>query len=600
MNIFNFFTLFGGLAMFLYGMQLMSASLKQHSSGTLKVVMEKLTGNPVKAFFLGAIFTAVIQSSTATIVITSGLVAAGILSLHQSIGILVGANVGTTVTGQIIRLLDLSDSSGWLEFFKPSTLAPIALIIGIVLIMGFKKEGMVAVGNIAMGFGILFSGLLTMTNSVSTLSDTGVFDSLFTNLDSSPFFGYFIGAVVAFILQSSSATVGILQAFSMTGMLTFKGIYATLGGVYLGDCVTTAIVCSIGAKPDARRVGIINILFNLGKTVLVIIAVVVAHQVGWLDAIWDAPLNSGGIANANTIFNLASSIVLFPFLNLFENLSKKMVKDEEVATSKYADKIAALNPVFVSTPALALGSCFEVLITMLTIAKNNIDKAIGLLYEYDEKVVAEINSEEDEIDYMTDKLSNYLIDLSKGLSEDLHIRIMNEYYKVVTQAERLGDHAVNICEEATDLHNNKLQFSDIALEELSIMKKLLDDILEQTLDAFTKKEIALAKDIEPLEEVVDDLVNVLRDNHIERLRAGKCNVIMDKDFLNLLTDVERVSDICSNIGIAIVSRLVPELESQTHAYVSKLHQGVDADFNKSFEEAHKKYFTMIESIKKED
>lgn len=248
MNIFSFFTLFGGLAMFLYGMRLMSSSLKQHSSGTLKVVMEKLTGNPVKAFLLGMLFTAVVQSSTATIVITSGLVAAGILSLHQSLGIIIGANVGTTITGQIIRLLDINDSAaGWLQFFKPSTLAPIALIIGIVIIMGFKKESMITMGNIAMGFGILFSGLMSMTNSVSSLSETGIFDSLFTNLDTNPFFGYAVGATVAFILQSSSASVGILQAFSMTGLLSFKGIYATLVGIYLGDCVTTAIVCTYGS-----------------------------------------------------------------------------------------------------------------------------------------------------------------------------------------------------------------------------------------------------------------------------------------------------------------------------------------------------------------
>lgn len=594
MNIFSFFTLFGGLAMFLYGMRLMSSSLKQHSSGTLKVVMEKLTGNPVKAFLLGMLFTAVVQSSTATIVITSGLVAAGILSLHQSLGIIIGANVGTTITGQIIRLLDINDSAaGWLQFFKPSTLAPIALIIGIVIIMGFKKESMITMGNIAMGFGILFSGLMSMTNSVSSLSETGIFDSLFTNLDTNPFFGYAVGATVAFILQSSSASVGILQAFSMTGLLSFKGIYATLVGIYLGDCVTTAIVCSIGAKPDAKRVGIVNILFNLCKTAVVLVLVTIAHSFGWLSSIWDAPLSSGGIANTNTVFNLGCSVILFPILGLFERLSLKIIKDEEAPKSKYADKIAALNPVFVATPALALRSCYDILCTMLSGARTNIDKAYGLLSDFKQSDVTEINEEEAEIDYMTDKLSNYLIDLSQGLKEDMHIHILNEYYKVVTQAERLGDHAINICEEACELHENNLSFSEEALKELSVTKKLLDEILDKMYLAFSKRDIDAANAIEPLEEVVDDIVNLLRDNHLERLREGKCNVVMDKDFLNLLIDIERISDICSNIGIAVVTRSNPAIESHSHEYISKLHHGDDKVFNEAYSSAHTRYFGQL-------
>ena len=249
MDIFNIITLFGGLAMFLYGMRIMGNGLKESSSGALKNTMSKVTGTPVKAFLLGLIMTAVIQSSTATIVITSGLVGAGIISLHQSLGIIVGANVGTTVTGQIIRLLDLNTSgTSFLQFFKPSTLAPLALIVGIIFIMGKPFRTADKVGRIVIGFGILFSGLMNMTSAVSTLTETGIIESLFSRLGENPFIGYLIGAGVAFVLQSSSATIGILQAFSTSGMLTFSAIYAVLVGVYLGDCVTTAIVCNIGAK----------------------------------------------------------------------------------------------------------------------------------------------------------------------------------------------------------------------------------------------------------------------------------------------------------------------------------------------------------------
>jgi phosphate:Na+ symporter len=299
--------------MFLYGMRLMGDSLKENSSGTLKKAMSKVTNNPLKAFVLGLLVTALIQSSTATIVITAGLVGAGILSLHQSLGIIVGANVGTTVTGQIIRLLDI-DSSGvtWLRFLQPSTLAPIALVVGIILIMTGLFKNSRSIGNIAIGFGILFSGLLNMTGAVNSLAESGIIDNLFAGLGRNPFVGYATGAGVAFMLQSSSATIGILQAFSSTGMLMFRSIYSVIMGVYLGDCVTTAIVISIGSKAEARRVGLVNILFNLSKTLLVLIGVTAAHKLGLLDKLWDSPFNSGVIANTNTVFNLGCALALLP------------------------------------------------------------------------------------------------------------------------------------------------------------------------------------------------------------------------------------------------------------------------------------------------
>ena len=327
MSIFNVISLFGGLAMFLYGMRMMGDGLKESSSGSLKRVMERVTGTPIKAFLLGLIMTAVIQSSTATIVITSGLVGAGIISLHQSLGIIVGANVGTTVTGQIIRLLDLNASgTSVLQFFKPSTLAPLALIIGIVIIMSGK--GSDKLGRIVIGFGILFSGLLGMTDAVATLSQTGIIESLFSRLGENPIIGYLIGAGVAFVLQSSSATIGILQAFSMSGLLTFNAIYAVLVGIYLGDCVTTAIVCNIGAKPDSKRVGVVNILFNLSKTALILIGVNLAHRLGLLGGLWTRTVFSGDIANTNTVFNLTCALLMFPMLSAYEKLSLKLVKDE--------------------------------------------------------------------------------------------------------------------------------------------------------------------------------------------------------------------------------------------------------------------------------
>lgn len=320
---FSVLAMLGGLAMFLYGMRIMSNNLKESSSGTLKVVMEKVTNNPIKAFLLGLIVTGIIQSSTACIVITSGLVAAGIIRFENSIGVIVGANVGTTVTGQIIRLLDVqSDEDSLLNLFTPNTLSAIAMIVGIVIIMGFSFKNANNIGTIVIGFGLLFYGLLAMKDAVSSFQDS--LGGLFTSLGDKPILGYLSGAGVAFILQSSSATVGILQAFSSAGQeLTFKAVYIILCGIYLGDCVTTAIVCSIGAKPDAKRVGLVNILFNLSETILVVIAVNVVRMFGALDTLWDLPLTAGGIANTNTVFNLSCAILLLPLVGCILQDSEK-------------------------------------------------------------------------------------------------------------------------------------------------------------------------------------------------------------------------------------------------------------------------------------
>ncbi|MBR5360330.1 MAG: Na/Pi cotransporter family protein, partial [Lachnospiraceae bacterium] len=443
MIIFNIISLLGGLAMFLYGMRLMGTSLKEGSSGALKNVLERVTDNYFKAFLLGIAVTAIIQSSTATIVITSGLVAAGIISLDQSMGIIIGANVGTTVTGQIIRLLDVNaEGTSFLRLFQPVTLAPLALIIGVSMVMFFKFRRSDNIGNIAIGFGILFSGLLNMTAAVSEFASTGIVDRLFSNLGDNPILGYLTGAGIAFVLQSSSATIGILQAFSLAGNIPFRSIYSVIVGVYLGDCVTTAIVCSIGAKQDAKRVGIINILYNLSKSVVVIFGVILAKSFGLLDAIWDMPFRSGGIANTNTIFNLGCALLLLPAVKLFKRTSYRIVKDEPQKENKYADKVTALNPVFFSTPAIALRSCYAALMAMYNASCESINKAYDIIEKFDEKKFSEILEEEENIDMLTDRVDNYLVELSPHVSENNFILILTQYHKIVSEFEHLGDSAV--------------------------------------------------------------------------------------------------------------------------------------------------------------
>lgn len=594
MYIFNVISILGGLALFLYGMRLMGNSLKEGQSGALKMVMSKVTDNVFKAFILGVFVTAVIQSSTATIVITAGLVAAGIISLDASLGIIVGANVGTTVTGQIIRLLDISeDSAVILQFLQPSTLAPLALVLGIVFIMFCKFKKSDNIGNVAVGFGILFTGLLNMTAAVNGLKESGVIDKLFLSLGDNPIMGYIVGAFVAFVLQSSSATIGILQAFSKAGDIPFKVVYVMLVGIYLGDCVTTAIVCSIGAKNDQKRVGIVNILFNLSETVIVLVVVIAVRHFGLLDALWDKSMTPGSIANTNTIFNLGCSILLLPFIKHYGKASRRIVKDTEVPAGKYDDKIAALNPVFFKTPAIAFNGCFDCLKAMLSASEDNIRKAFGLLAEFKEEEFDAINEEEENIDHLTDCVDTYLIDLSPSVKEDLHVRILTEYHKVVKEFERLGDHAVNIAEDAKELSDGDNKLSPEALKELSVALELIEKIMAYTTVAFEKRDVESARHIEPLEEVMDDMINMLHDNHLQRLREGKCTVQTGIVFLDVLSNMERIADICSNVGVAIVARVNPETASLAHTYISSLHQGGDAVFNEEYLRAHDEMFEKL-------
>ncbi|MBP5384490.1 MAG: Na/Pi cotransporter family protein [Lachnospiraceae bacterium] len=592
--VLNIISLLGGLAMFLYGMRLMGANLKEGSSGTLKLAMEKVTNNPIKAFFLGLAVTAIIQSSTATIVITSGLVAAGIISLDQSLGILVGANVGTTITGQIIRLLDVNAEAGsFLQFFQPSTLAPLALTLGMLLIMGFRFKRSDSVGNIAVGFGILFSGLLNMTSAVSSFANSGFLTTLFANLGDNPFLGYLAGAGIAFVLQSSSATVGILQAFSMAGDIPFRTIYVMIVGVYLGDCVTTAIVCSIGAKPDAKRVGIVNILFNLCKTILVILAVEIIYRVGLLDTLWNRPMHSGGIANINTIFNLSSAILLLPIVRLYKKMSYVIIKDEPAKEDPYAAQISALNPVFFSTPALALRSCYDILTIMFELAYDGINRAFGLVTNFDEKVYKEILENEEHIDRLTDCVDNYLVQLSPHTTEEHFNRILTQYHKLISEFEHLGDAAVYIAEAARKKDEENVEFTEVALKELSLTRLLLNSILDYARMAFEKRDIDSAYHIEPLEEVMDDMIHTLHDNHLARLREGTCSIRAGILLMEILTNLERIADTCSNIGVATIVRVHPEKTDAMHTFISSMHQGNDSVFNREYQKARELYFTQL-------
>ena len=597
MTLFNVISLFGGLALFLYGMRLMGNGLKESSSGALKTAMEKVTNNPVVGFFLGMLVTALIQSSTATIVLTSGLVGAGVITLHQSLGVIIGANVGTTATGQIIRLLDLNGGGGasWVDLFKPSTLAPVAAIIGILMLMSVKTRHSGMVGQIAMGFGILFTGLLNMTAAVSPLSGSESFARMFVGLSDTPVLGFLAGTGVAFLIQSSSATIGILQALSTTGVLTFSSIYAIIIGVNIGDCVTTAIVCAIGSKADAKRTGIVHILFNICGSALVILAVMLLRKTGALDALWDSPLTSGGIANVHTVFRLAAAVVLLPVCGQFEKLSRVIVKDDGRLGTSVERELELLDEKFFSSPALALSGASDAISTMSKLAAEGVMNAMDVLLDYDQHKIDVINENEDSIDLLADRVDNYLIKLSPHVQMGYGNELLNYYIQCFSEFERIGDYAVNLTENAQELREKDIALTEPARRELRILRDILQEILGYAHQSFAALDMRAAQHIEPVEEVVDDLVAAMRANHIKRVRDGKCTTVAGLTYLDILVNIERISDQCSNLGVYTLSQSDSKIMSNHHEYIRQLHMGVSEEFNTKYQETHDKYFSELEA-----
>lgn len=598
MDIFDIITLLGGLAMFLYGMRLMGNGLKEGSSGALKKAMEKVTNNPIKSFLLGLGITAIIQSSTATIVITSGLIGAGILTLEQSLGIVVGANLGTTVTGQIVRLLDAEEGGfSILQFFKPSTLAPVALIIGVIIIMTAKLKNSNMIGNIVIGFGILFTGLMSMTGAVDSLSETGIFESLFSTFTDRPLLAYLVGIIMSSILQSASASVAILQAFSISGSMAFSSVYPVLLGIFIGDALTTALVCSIGSTPDSKRVGIVHMIFNIGKTVVVFAGVFILLQTGVLSGLWTKPMTPGSIANVNSLFNLICGIILFPALKMMMRASLKIVKVAKVEPSPYTPLLKALSPTFFETPALALRSCYDVLNKIFDMSVASYHTAMGLFKDYDENKFQKIYDDEHSIDMLTDETCKYLMKMSSYVKNDNEVLIFDEYEKVVPEFERLGDHAMNLAEFSQKLAKGEDDFSPAGHAELKVLSELIDEVLIRTEKAFKNRDVQAAKEIEPLEEVVDDLVSTINQNHFERLRTGECKLYAGMIFLDVLIDMERMSDSCSNVGLSIISRV--ELGGiQPHEYTHELHHSSEW-FNQEYTRLREEYLNKLDKAKAE-
>lgn len=589
--------LLGGLAMFLYGMEIMGDGLKQGSGTALKNVLGKLTHNVVLGVLTGALVTAVIQSSTATIVLTVGLIGAGILNLRQAVSIVMGANIGTTVTAQIIRLMDIESGSGsLLAFFKPDFLAPVALILGIILIMFVKKESLKNIGLIAMGFGILFMGLLSMTDAVEPLSSSPAFASILSYFSDMPMVGILTGLVLTVIVQSSSAMVGILQALSSTGVMTFELVYPIIMGINLGTCVTTAMVCSIGSSKDAKRTGVVHIVFNTIGTILFMIAMTIIRSAGGFAGLWESVVDSGVIANFQTIFNLITAIVLLPFTNLLVWIACKFVKDDEEPETVYPE-LAALDKKLMGVPAVALGGVTKVAANMAATAKENIELSLKQFKKYDEKRAEMIASNEERLDVFTDRADNYMIELSGNIEQESDNRKRSVLMRCIRDVERIGDYATNFDEMAKKFHEEELSFSEGAREELAIITDAVLEILRLTVEAIETDNEYIVRRIEPLEEVIDDMVLLLKDRHTARLCKGVCSINSGLIFMDVLTYFERTADQCSNIAMLLLAKDNEEIMKNHHLYLQELHASADQSYLAEQENRKEQYLIPLKNVK---
>lgn len=589
--------LLGGLAMFLYGMEIMGDGLKQGSGTALKNVLGKLTNNVFLGLLTGALVTAVIQSSTATIVLTVGLIGAGILNLRQAVSIVLGANIGTTITAQIIRLMDIDSSGGSiLSFFKPDTLAPLALIIGIILVMFIKKEGSKNVGMIALGFGVLFTGLMSMTAAVEPLSQSDAFVDALSYFANMPVLGIFTGLVLTVIIQSSSAMVGILQALSSTGVLTFDLVYPIVMGINLGTCVTTAMVCSIGSSKDAKRTGVVHIVFNTIGTIVFMIGMTLVRQAGAFGGLWESTVDSGAIANFQTLFNLVTAIVLLPFVNVLVKVACMFVKDDEAEKEVYPE-LAALDTKLMISPTVAINGVTKVATQMAVVAKENIMRALSQFKEYEEKRAEEIVLSEDRLDCFTDRADNYLIQLSSNIETEADKRQHGMLMQCIRDIERIGDYATKLDEQAKTLYDSGLVFSESAQQEMDIIGNAVQEILRLTVDALETDDDYIIRRIEPLEEVIDDMVLLLKNRHTERLCQGICSINSGLVFMDALTSMERTADQCSNIAMLLLGKNNEEIMKNHHVYLHELHSSTDQSYIAEQMNRREQYLVPLENIK---
>ncbi len=590
MEYFNILvSMLGGLALFLYGMSLLGSGLEKASGGRLEKTLEKMSNNLFKSILLGAVVTGAIQSSSATTVIVVGLVNARILSLKQAIGVIMGANIGTTITAHIIRLTDLQSSSFILSLLKPETWAPVVSIIGIILFMSSKKHSKKDLGQILLGFGILFTGLFAMSDAVEPLKDLPQFAQLFRAF-TNPVLGVLAGAIVTAIVQSSSASIGILQALTVTGQITYASAIPIILGQNIGTCITP-IMASIGASKNAKRSAAVHLSFNIIGT-LVFLVGIYAWQALIGFGFWNNPMNSGDIANFHTVFNLTVTALLIPFAGLLEKLACSLVRDDPSEDDTVSIGADLDERLFVS-PGLALQHAGSCIAEMGRLAQKNLKRVVALFDNYDLKQVEKIKERENVLDRLEDRVSSYLIQLSEREITDTESRRVSMLMQVQSEFERVGDYAINIMECAERLFESDIKFSPIARSEIEVISAAVYEAMEQAINAFAKNDMNLANSIEPLEEIIDAVEETLKERHIDRLKNGQCSVDAAFPFVESLANYERIADHCANVGMYLISEGAENRNIDRHEYRRMLHMGLTEYYADLYKQYKEKYFNPV-------
>lgn len=584
MDIFNVLTMLGGLALFLYGMDLMGKSLERQAGNRLQSLLERLTASPTKGFLLGLVTTAAIQSSSATTVMVVGFVNSGLMKLHQACTIIMGANVGTTVTSWLLSLSGIQGESFVVQLLKPTSFSPVLALVGVILFLFNRRDRMKNIGAALLGFAILMFGMEAMSGAVKPLADVPAFTNLFT-LFSNPILGVLTGALLTAVIQSSSASVGILQALSATGAVTYASAIPIIMGQNIGTCVT-ALISSIGANRNARRAAIIHLYFNIIGVAVFLVLYLLANALFPLPFA-DDPVSVMGIAMVHTCFNLLATFVMLPFAQQLEKLACLTVRDDAKE-----ETIEMLDERLLFTPAVAVEQSRRVSIDMAHTAQRALTDALALTVDYNADSADAISRMEDRLDRWEDMLGTYLVKLSSRELTTSDSREVSTLLHMIGDFERIGDHAVNLTEVAQELHDKKLSFSDSAQRELSVLTSAVTEVLTLAIRAFVSDDVALARRVEPLEQVVDDLTKELRSRHIERLQNGACTIQMGFILSDLTNNCERVADHCSNIAATLIENALGSFEM--HDYTGQVV--CSADYRLRYTEYRRKYsLTAIEN-----
>ncbi len=592
MSPFDIIKMAGAIATFLFGMTTMTKGLEKVSSGRLESILERLTDNVFKGVLLGALITAIIHSSATTTVMCVGFVNAGIMRLEQTVGIIMGANIGTTITAQILRLSSISsDGNIFLALLQPDVLGPVLAVFGIIFYMFISGGRKKNIGEILLGMGLLFIGMNSMTSAVSGLQNEPWLADLFTAV-SNPILGMLVGAGLTALLQSSTAFTGILLALSTTGAITFGAAVPMILGQNIGTTLT-ALISSTGASKNAKRTAFIHLFFNVFGSLFFLVVLYVGNAIIGFD-FWDGVVDMGAIANFHLVFNLACTALLLPFRKELVRLVEWLVPGD-----KEEMEASILDERFLVSPSMALEKSHEAVVQMGNLARENFKRSVELLMSFDEKTMDRLQEAEDVIDKLETNLDNYLVRLSNRSLTAADSDKVSELLHTLSDFERIGDYVVNIAECAQAINERDIEFSNRAKAELKSLLSAVGKILDLTLACYTGRSSVLAKKVEPLEEVIDLMRDELRSRHIERLKAGECTVEVGTQFLELLINLERVSDHCSNVAMYILreeAKAGDPLRENSHLYFHQLHEGgSDADFDQLYSEYKRQYFDALQA-----